>query len=164
MNRDWWAFFAERTTENTETGCWEWIGAKAGGYGWTTLVPGRGGTTTGAHRVAYAQLVGPIPAGLHIRHMCHNRACCNPDHLRVGTPADNAKDRQNAGRTTNAGGPPKLSPTQQLEIIAARKAGITYRELEVRYGMTRQGIWKMLRAKGAEIGRTEPKIALLRRL
>jgi len=60
--------------------CWEWTGAKSEGYG----VIGRGGRGEGnalTHRVMWEQLVGRIPEGLDVDHLCRNRACCNPDHL-----------------------------------------------------------------------------------
>ncbi|MFF2054137.1 HNH endonuclease signature motif containing protein [Leifsonia sp. NPDC058194] len=58
--------------------CWEWQGAvRQDGYGafWFK------GQMTTAHRVAYELLMGPIPLGLQIDHLCKNRQCVNPDHL-----------------------------------------------------------------------------------
>lgn len=42
-----------------------------------------------AHRLAYTLLIDDIPEGLVIDHLCRNRACCNPDHLRVCTHREN---------------------------------------------------------------------------
>jgi len=61
-----------------ENDCWEWTGAiQSRGYGCV----GYSGKTTLTHRLSYELLVGPIPEGLHIDHLCRNRACCNPGHL-----------------------------------------------------------------------------------
>ena len=51
-----------------------------------------------AHRVLYAQVHGPIPAGLVIRHTCDQPACVNIDHLVLGTHADNVQDKCLRGR------------------------------------------------------------------
>lgn len=62
----------------TASGCWEWTAGQNGvGYGSYYL----DGRQRLAHRLAYAEMVGPIPDGLHIDHICRNRLCVNPDHL-----------------------------------------------------------------------------------
>lgn len=69
-------------------GCWIFRGATTVGYG----VIGRGPRSEGiayTHRVAYEHFVGPIPAGLHIDHLCRVRRCCNPEHLEAVTQAVN---------------------------------------------------------------------------
>lgn len=59
--------------------CWLWTGArKSEGYGSFSI---RHGDSVYAHRFAYQQLVGPIPAGLQLDHLCRVRNCVNPDHL-----------------------------------------------------------------------------------
>ena len=63
-----------------DTGCWQWCGAtEPRGYGvmWAGAKLGR----QLVHRVAYTELVGPIPEGLVIDHLCRNTGCLNPDHL-----------------------------------------------------------------------------------
>lgn len=71
-------------------GCWEWSGALgSGGYGHFKL----DGRMVKAHRWAYERYREPIPEGMVIDHMCHNRTCVNPDHLRVVTQDINAKNR-----------------------------------------------------------------------
>jgi hypothetical protein len=66
--------------------CWLWRAGKTrGGYGQFY----DGTRTVYAHRFAYEFLVGPIPAGLTIDHLCRNRSCVNPAHLEPVTPGLN---------------------------------------------------------------------------
>lgn len=57
-----------------------------------------------AHRAAYEKAYGPIPKGLLVRHKCDVRACVNPEHLELGTAADNSQDMVNRGRHAHACG------------------------------------------------------------
>lgn len=67
--------------------CWTFTGHRqANGYGKVGIEPG---VTQYVHRVVWEALVGPIENGGVIDHLCRNRACCNPDHMRVTTNRGN---------------------------------------------------------------------------
>lgn len=67
--------------------CWNWIGA-ADDLGYGRFKPA-GRPLIGSHRYGYESIVGAIPSGLHIDHLCRNPRCVNPDHLEPVTQAEN---------------------------------------------------------------------------
>lgn len=77
--------------------CWPWRGAlMTNGYGQTRVKMDGRWRGAGAHQVAYYVATGRWERrdeGRLVRHLCHNRVCCNPFHLRGGTPQSNAWDR-----------------------------------------------------------------------
>jgi len=76
-------------------GCWIWQGSIANnGYGNIKYKGKRWNT----HRVSYIEFVGDIPEGLFVLHKCDVRACCNPEHLWLGTQKDNMHDASLKGR------------------------------------------------------------------
>jgi hypothetical protein len=79
------ARFWQNVDKDAPNGCWQWKGGVTSrGYG-EIKVPKR----TPVHRYAYELLVGPIPDGLHLDHLCRNTACVNPDHLEPVTCREN---------------------------------------------------------------------------
>lgn len=69
--------------------CWEWTAALMGN-GYALFRVSDHEPKIMAHRYAYQDVVGPIPDGLTIDHLCKNRACCNPAHMEVVTRGENA--------------------------------------------------------------------------
>lgn len=75
--------------------CWEWTGNLNGnGYGQVRY----GGRMRPTHRLAWELAHGPIPPGLWVLHTCDNRVCMRPEHLWLGTGADNMADMVRKGR------------------------------------------------------------------
>ncbi|ORA77202.1 hypothetical protein BST28_18935 [Mycolicibacter kumamotonensis] len=69
--------------------CWNWTRAKSkAGYGIFTIERRQ----KPAHRLSYKFTRGPIPDGMQIDHICHNRACVNPEHLRLATNKQNMEN------------------------------------------------------------------------
>lgn len=92
-----------RVNRTTSDECWQWTGAvDTHGYGVISGEPTDGRRRNlRAHRVAYESTHGPIPSGLIVIHGCDNPACCNPNHLRLGTIRDNSQDMVAKGRHGN---------------------------------------------------------------
>lgn len=85
-----------------ENGCHVFTGALDRGYGRIGIGPRAEGIGY-THRLMYEAANGPIPEGLHIDHLCRNRACCNPDHLEAVTQAENNRRAAVANRTDMTG-------------------------------------------------------------
>lgn len=75
------------------SGCWEWQAClNSKGYGCFSF--GGKGKNVLAHRWAWEQAHGPIPAEMTIDHRCRNRRCVRPSHLRVVSLVVNSTDRE----------------------------------------------------------------------
>jgi len=86
-----------RYVHKTE-GCWLWTGApNRTGYG-TIRRSGRGSALLLAHRASWELHNGPIPEGLAVCHECDTPPCVRPEHLFLGTIADNNADMMGKGR------------------------------------------------------------------
>ncbi len=102
-------------TEDEE--CWEWLAStQSKGYG--SFGVGYKKTEL-AHRVAFELENGEIPENFCVMHICDNRLCCNPNHLKLGTIADNNRDmvekRRQAVGTQNG-----MSTLNEEKVITMR--------------------------------------------
>ncbi len=132
--------------EKTIRGCILWGGSvdTSKGYG-TFFMPGS--RPTGAHRVAYELMVGPIPEGLYVLHRCDNRLCINPTHLFLGTHQDNIADCVAKGRQAR-GEKQGFSKLTADDIIAIRRRcqdGESQRSIAEEFGVCQQSISNILR-------------------
>lgn len=85
----------EKSTDSD--GCWIWTGSNSKPFP-NAAVYGKYTHRGVAHRVAYELLVGPIPEGLELDHLCRVTLCVNPAHLEPVTRAENQR-RRSAART-----------------------------------------------------------------
>jgi len=116
--------FWAKVDKNGPGGCWLWTAARyPGGYG-QFRANGKGGA---AHRFAYELLVGPIPEGLEVDHVCHVRHCVNPGHLQAVTRSVNmtraALRRRSRREQAQATRRPEADPGVLLEVL--REAGVS---------------------------------------
>jgi hypothetical protein len=136
--------------------CWEWQKCRIGrgisrGYGrfWN------GNTDVLSHRFAYEWLVGEIPSGMLVCHRCDNPPCCNPNHLFLGTQADNVRDCVNKERISSLTfvypkGFRKLNPDQMRELFQLRKDGWSFTKLRSRFKITNFTIIRYLRTENPQ--------------
>ena len=125
-------FFAKISAAPTATGCLEWKAGKSKcGYGIFNL----GGEPTLSHRISYFCHYGEDPIGLCILHACDNRACCNPEHLSMGTHLDNSRDMVSKGRHALGEDRP-LAKLTESDILAIRKDTRPQRVIGAEYGVS----------------------------
>jgi len=87
--------FWAKVDRSDRDGCWPWMGSKVSGYGQFMLRR----RTMRAHRLAYSMINHcHVNDAEVVMHTCDNPPCCNPDHLRAGTHADNMRDMVAKGR------------------------------------------------------------------
>lgn len=102
--------------------CWAWTGYRMpSGYGQV----GHEGKVQLTHRVAYEQLVGTIPDGLQLDHLCVNKPCCNPSHTEPVTGKVNCERTDHANKPRCVNGHPLIGPNLRVK---QRANGLSQRE------------------------------------
>jgi len=106
----------------SESGCWVWNGKSKSRYPLIRV----GKEIYLLHRLVYQLFVDKIPEGGCILHRCDNTRCMNPEHLFLGTHADNAEDKVKKGRARFAPGPQNTS--DYVHEIAIKDKRLTVNE------------------------------------
>ena len=141
--------FHSRIEFDTNGGCWLWTGSifTKTGYGNISF----NSQTISTHRLSWEIYKGPIPDGLCICHHCDVRACVNPDHLFLGTHADNMHDKDRKGRGNYQFGEgnhvSKLKATDIPVILERLGRGDTCIKISADYGVTDCAINAIRRGK-----------------
>ncbi len=143
------------------SGCWIWTAAAdRKGYG-QVRIGGRAGGIVYAHRLSWEARHGPIPKGqdgLCVLHRCDVPSCINPDHLFIGTNANNVADRDAKGRGNapcgEANGNARLTDAEVVEIRSLAGTA-TQQDIATRFGVTNQHIghilsWKRRQTAGVK--------------
>lgn len=131
--------------------CWWWRGYTEGaGYGAIRI----NGRRESAHRVSWIMSNGPIRSNLWVLHKCDNPLCVNPDHLFLGTCADNVRDMISKGRQmlkrrspagSHAGGRSFLKVDDVVTILKLSQAGVPRAKIASRHNVKRHVVDMILR-------------------
>ena len=141
--------FEDKCMPEPMSGCWLWIaGFLHNDYG-SFFYEGR---NQKASRVAWKIYRGPIPEGLCVLHKCDIRSCVNPDHLWLGTVADNNADTRRKGRAVfmpgDYRGHVKVTDKQidRLRYLRAT-TDITLEDLGKQFGLTKGYVGQICRGR-----------------
>jgi len=138
-------FWSKVNIGNDRASCWLWMASRnSKGYGKFVSIFFKSGR---AHRIAYELHSGrKIPKRKLVCHRCDNPPCCNPEHLFLGTAADNTSDAVAKNRIAHGEHHTcsKLTNLAAREILASRKS---QRWLAKKYGVSTGAIWQVLHGK-----------------
>jgi hypothetical protein len=130
-----------RYVRKSDDGCWRWGGYKTSeGYAHFSYKYSK---TIKASRYSYELHFGPIPEGAKVLHRCDVRDCVRPDHLFLGTIADNNRDRAAKGRSAKR--KPGVTRVSDLAVAIIRYA---YKK-----GYTQAAIARALHLRPSYVGR-----------
>jgi len=142
--------FEAKFIKGSDDECWIWEGAVCDGrYGKIK----NGQAAESVHRVAWKLYKGEIPEGLLVCHSCDTPLCVNPDHLWLGTDADNMRDKTEKGRGNSPKGAAHGSAIlTEIDVRAIRASAQSNRKLAFLFdtgksnvsAIKRREIWKHL--------------------
>lgn len=143
--------FEQGAMPEPNSGCSLWMGSVwSDGYG--SFAKDR------AHRVSWRLHRGPIPQGMCVCHKCDIRSCVNPDHLFLGTQADNMADRESKGRGVRLVGDrnprSKLTDAQRFMIVSDSRS---YSKIASDFGVSKMLVGRIKRSN-ADLRRSSPMV------
>lgn len=143
--------FDKHWIEDTQTGCWNWTGALIG-KGYAQFQVRRGGenkTDKYGHRWSWRIHKGRLAEGDKVLHKCDNPRCVNPNHLFVGTTADNAQDMKEKGRHLYGERNSKvvLTETKVLKIHAMSAQGVSQATIARNFGVSQIQVSRIIRGE-----------------
>lgn len=147
-------YFRARSEPDLNSGCWLWTGpVSEKGYGYMQIRRKK----HKAHRVSYETATGVCPGPLLVLHRCDTPACVNPDHLWLGTQAENMRDMVSKGRSST-GETHWNARLNEADIFAIRSSTETSGALGRKLGVSNQTVCKIrARQKWAHVP-TPPEI------
>jgi hypothetical protein len=145
--------FMDKVSPEPNSGCWLWDAfTREDGYGQFRF----NGRTQSAHRVAWQLYNGPLSrgasgSGVCVLHRCDNPACVNPEHLFIGSNADNVQDMVNKGRNQRCrGADASRSKLIDADVIAIRhfvKSGVPQNKIAIMFNVDNSTISDIKRRK-----------------
>ncbi len=130
--------FWQRVTKGSS--CWLWSGAQSREYGQIRAY----GRKMGAHIFAYELLKGPVPNGKCVCHSCDTPLCVNPDHLWLGTNADNQADKRQKGRSARGEMQRHTGKLTADQVLAIRASDTPRGTLADQYGVSKNTIRRII--------------------
>ena len=127
--------------------CWYWVGSvDPSGYGKFSYPK-----ENKAHRAAFRIFTGEIPDGMKVMHKCDTRCCVNPEHLILGTQAENVADMMQKKRHRSVGRFGEKNPMSRLTIAQVQEirnrvsSGETQRSMCKVFGVSPMTISRVVR-------------------
>ena len=123
--------FWRSVNREAPNGCWEWTGSLwASGYGRFVF----DGKSDRSHRLSWRFVGKELKDDDCLLHKCDNRLCCNPDHLFIGTRAENNLDKTRKGRQSKGEDFERTRLTES-DVLAIRASSASIAELAQQYGV-----------------------------
>ena len=132
-------YVEDRTIVLSESGCWIWmLSTTKGGYGKMSV----DGKSRIAHREVWKAKNGDVPDGLLLCHRCDTPSCVNPDHLFLGTHADNAMDMVSKGRAAK-GARVFLTKLTEEKVRQIRSMSGSSKSIAKQMGVCEASVWNV---------------------